>query len=125
MILGAFLIHVGMYVVDSYFLNAGTNASSYAIQAHALHVPKWFVMIVIVAILLQQLDVVSKNDGRVVSHVAKSLTVININVRILATRVIVYLAIRQVCSFVNAVVNKRHVTVQVLRGNVKKNVENL
>ena len=80
-------------------------------------------MIVIVAILLQQLGVVSKNDGRAVSRVARSLTAININVRILATRVIVYLAIRQVSSFVNAVVNKRHVTAQVRRGNVKKNVE--
>ena len=82
-------------------------------------------MIVIVAILLQQLGVVSKNDGRAVSRVARSLTAININVRILATRVIVYLAIRQVSSFVNAVVNKRNVTAQVPRGNVKKNVENL
>jgi len=82
-------------------------------------------MIVIVVILLLQLGAVSKSDGRAVSLVARGLTVININVQILATRVIVYRAIRQVCSFVNAVVNKRHVTAQVLRGNVKKNVENV
>ena len=51
-------------------------------------------MIVIVVILLLQLGAVSKSDGRAVSLVARGLTVININVPILATRVIVYRAIR-------------------------------
>lgn len=100
------------------------NALYCAIQAHVLHVLRWFVTIVIAAIQLQQHVAVSRKNGHAVSLVDNNSTAINIHVLNLVTTETVPLAIRPVFNYVNADVIKRPVIVLALHGSATKNVAN-
>lgn len=117
-------IPVAMFADNSSFQNVATNASSFVIQDLVHHVRKWYAMTVTAAILRQQLDVVSRKNGRVASLVDENSIVINIDVLHLVMMQNVYLAIRLAFSYACADVIKRLVIVPAQYGNAKKYVAN-
>ena len=98
---GTFLIPVEMYAASSLYLNAATDVLYCVIQVHVLLALKWLGMTAIVETQLLLLVDALKRNGRVESHVANCLIVINTNALSLVTMVNVYHVVKPVYNSVN------------------------